>query len=400
METMSSSASASRWELDGRAVGALAAVSATSVANCYYIQPLLGTVGTALALPQARLGLLPAVFQLGLAVGICFLLPLADVITARKLLAIVVPLQIAALLLIAASSNVELFAIGCIAAGLFGITPYVLPPYASLHVPASRIGRVTGMLTSGVICGILLARTVAGLVAVHYGWRTVYALAACAMIACLGVILKEVKPSLRPKTAAVGYRYLIQSLIGLFTASPTLRTAAYCQALSFGSFNVFWLGSALYLHDRFGWRPDQIGYVALLGAAAAVCAPLFGRLVDRVGPQRTRPAALATIVVAWALLALCRDSLLVMAIALVMLDLGSTVTDISNRSILYGLAHNVRTRLNALYTIAMFVGGAALSIGVGICWATGGWLAVCALGAISAALSMILALSHVSDDGG
>lgn len=381
-------------ELTERAVAALAAVSAISVANGYYIQPLLAEVGADVALPHGLLGLLPALFQIGLALGLIALLPLADSFSARRVLLGVIPLQIVALLLIVLNRNVRMLMFACLAVGLFGITPYVLPPYASLHVSAKRLGQVTGMLTRGVICGILLARTVAGVVSIHLGWRSIYALGAIAMTIILAVVIKVVKPqhSMRP----IGYGRLLRSLVGLIASEPELRTAALCQALSFGSFNVFWLGSTLYLHGHFGWRPDAIGYVGILGAAAAFCAPLFGQATHRFGSHHTRRAALVAMLVAWGLLAGLRESLGGMAVALIVLDLGATVSDISNRTILYVLAPEIRTRLNAVYTIAMFIGGGVMSVLVGLCWAAGGWSAVCALGALSAAAAMVAVLRPLS----
>lgn len=78
-----------------------------------------------------------------------------------------------------------------------------------------------------------------------------------------------------------------------------------------------------------------------------------------------------------------------MAPALIALDISATLVDISNRTILYGLDANFRTRLNAIYQIAMFCGGATMSVLVGFCWSLGGWPAVCALGAIPVAIAWL-----------
>jgi predicted MFS family arabinose efflux permease len=381
--------------LNRGAVNVLAVVAAVAVANGYYIQPLLNEVGREMALPHVLLGILPAATQIGLAIGLVLLMPLADA-HARRVLLIVVPLQIAALLLVAASGNVWMLAAGCFAIGLFGITPYVLPPYASVRVSSGLLGRTTGVLTGGVICGILLARTVAGFIAVHSGWRSVYVLAAAAMACVLFFMARLIR---RQASAPIttSYRRLLASLVHLVRSQPALRTAALCQAFSFGSFNVFWLGSTFYLHARFGWKPDAIGSVGIVGAVAALSAPLFGRATQRFGAQRTRFIALVAVVISWGMLAILRESLAGMAVALIILDVATTVGDISNRTIIYALAPEIRTRLNAVYTIAMFVGGGTMSLLVGLCWTLNAWSGLCLLGAASALVSLLLAQSSRGD---
>ena len=376
-------------ELSEGTVNVMATVVAATVANGYYVQPLLVQIGAAVDLPTGLVGILPALTQVGLGIGLVTLLPLADSLSARRVLVATMPLQVAALLVVAASGDAAALMAGCLAIGLFGITPYVLPPYASLRVREARLGAVTGMLTRGVICGILLARVIAGLVADQFGWRAVYLLAASATVAALGVVAKVVGPQ-PPAAPTVGYGRLVASLIGLLASEPELRIAALCQALTFASFNAFWLGSTLYLHARFGWGPGAIGAVGLLGAASALCAPVFGRSAQRFGPRRARPIAVAAMFVAWLLFAVLRESLLGMALALVVLDLGAVVQDVSNRTILYARASQVRTRLNAVYTVAMFGGGGLSSVAVGACWAVGGWTGICWFGAATAAVAVLV----------
>ena len=274
--------------LSDRTVALLAVASAVAVANVYYIQPLRVEVGQAFSISSGFAGILPGLSQIGRAYGLTFLLPFGDIVSTRRLLLTVIPIQIAALVLFALSGSAFTVAAASLLIGLLGITPYILPPYASLHVPASRLGQVTGMLTRGVIIGgILLARTASGIIATHLGWRAVYGIAAVVMTMLLVFLIRVVKPE--PAMASrskVLYRDLIGSLVHLFRIGPELRTAALCVALSFGSFNVFWLGATLYLQSPgFGWTPQAIGLVVVVGAAAASAAPMFGRFVDRYGPK-------------------------------------------------------------------------------------------------------------------
>lgn len=377
--------------LSDRAVGLLAVASAIAIANAYYIQPLLAAVSGALFISSDLVGVLPALSQIGLACGLAFVLPLGDIISARRLLLSVIPIQIAALVLFATSGSALMVAAASLLIGLFGITPYILPPYASLHVSASRLGHVTGMLTRGIIIGILLARTASGIIGTRFGWRIVYWIATVMMTLELVFLTRIVKPEPAvPSPGKVSYRDLIDSLVHLLRIVPELRIAAVCVAFSFGSFNVFWLGVTLYLQSPpFGWTPQTIGLVAVVGAIAASAAPMLGRAVDRSGPHTSRRAALAGMMIAWILLAVFEGHLIGMALGLIVLDLSATIVDISNRTILYSLDGGIRTRLNAIYQVAMFSGGAVMSILVGVCWPLGGWFALCALGVVTVAIAFI-----------
>ena len=377
--------------LSDRTVGLLAVASAVAVANAYYIQPLLVEVGGAFSISSGLVGILPGLSQIGLACGLAFLLPLGDIISARRLLLTVIPTQIAALALFATSGSALTIAAASLLIGLFGITPYILPPYVSLRVPASRVGQVTGMLTRGIIVGILLARTASGIIGTHFGWRAVYWIAAAMMAIELVFLSRVVTPEpATPSPGRVPYRDLIVSLVHLLRTVPSLRTAAGCVALSYGSFIVFWLGVTLYLQSpAFGWTPQAIGLVAFVAAVAASAAPMFGRAVDRSGPHATRRAALAGMAIAWALLAVFKGHLAGMTVGLIILDVSVTIVDIANRTILYGLDAGVRTRLNAVYQIAMFSGGAIMSVLGGVCWSLGGWFALCALGAVPVVIAFL-----------
>ncbi len=354
----------------------MAAACAASVANGYYIQPLLVEIGASLAMPERLLGLLPAMTQVGVAAGVLFLLPLADILSARRLLLAVIPAQMAALLLAAVSGRAITLMAACLLIGFAGITPYVLPPYASARVRPAELGRMTGLLTRGVIVGILLARTVSGVIGTYLCWRAVCVLALAVMLGVLLSLRRLVQPAAAgARDGPEGYRALLLSMVRLLRTVPALRAAAACQALSFGSFNVFWLGSSFYLQGPdFGWRPDAVGAVAVIGAIAASGAPFLGRAADIAGAHAARTLSFAA-----------------MALGLVMLDVGATVADIAGRTILYRLDPAIRARLNALYTVAMFAGGGILSSLVGPVWTTSGWLSLCGLGLIPILLAAVIA---------
>jgi len=377
--------------LSGGDVRLLAMVAGVAIANGYYVQPLINIISPSIGLSPLLWGLLASLTQLGLATGLLILLPLADIVPTRRLMITVMVAQVAALALIGLSAGPLTMLLGCFAVGFFGISPYLIPSYASTRTQPDRVAHVTGSLIRGVIVGILLARTMSGLIASRLGWRGVYAVAAVATMLALLAALRVVQPARAGLNSS--YRSLLASMVSIARGTRSLQGAALVQAASFGCFNSFWVGSALYLHERFGWTTDRIGLVGLVAAAAASAAPAIGSLSRRLGAERVRLMGAFASMFSWALLGLFKDDLWAMGVALAILDIASAVIDIANRTILYREAPEIRGRLSAVYTIAMFVGGGLLSLVTGFLWSVLGWPGVCLAGTLSSVLAFAVALS-------
>lgn len=143
--------------LGGGSVGLLAVACGIAVANAYYAQPLLVEIGQSLRLSDLAVGLIPALTQIGVAAGVLLLLPLGDVIPARRLLTVAIIFQAIALAATSLAPSGSVLIAMSLVIGFFGITPYVLPPYATLRTSAQRRGHVTALLVQGIIVGMLLA---------------------------------------------------------------------------------------------------------------------------------------------------------------------------------------------------------------------------------------------------
>jgi len=251
-------------------------------------------------------------------------------------------------------------------------------------------GRVTSLLAQGVLVGLLLARGIGGAVGLHFGWRFVYAMAAVAMLLTLAPLRRAVPAAL--PSVHTSYRGLMRSVIEVFLTVPLIRWSALCQGLATGSFTVLWIGISFYMQGpAFGWQSDRVGGLALIGAAAAMAAPFVGRFADRQGPQRSLLTALAVLVFAWVFLAVFGGSAIGVIVGMIVLDLGATATDISNRTVIFTLRPEIRTRLATIYMVGKFAGGGAMAWLTGFAWAASGWPGVCALGAVSAVLAGLAA---------
>jgi predicted MFS family arabinose efflux permease len=390
----------------GRAsIALLAAACGLVVANANYAQPLLLEIARTLHMSDAAVGLVPALTQ----TGVLLLLPLGDVMPARRLLTVVISLQAIALAATSVAPTGPLLIALSFAIGFCGITPYILPPYATLRTPAHRRGHVTALLAQGVIVGMLLARSMSGWIGLHSGWRTVYGMAAGLMLLLLWPLRRTIllssphqqtplapRPSLNSLPTHSGpnwsYPTLLRSLVDVLRNESTVRRSALCQAFNWGSFNAMWIGLTFQMQGpAFGWHSDGVGALAIVGAASAVAAPFVGRIADRKGPRWSLLSALGATVAAWAVLTAFGLVLPGIVIGLILLDMGTTAADISNRTVIFSLHPAIRTRIATIYMVSMFTGGAVAAWLAGLCWSFAGWPAVCALGATAAGLSALTA---------
>jgi len=196
----------------------------------------------------------------------------------------------------------------------------------------------------------------------------------------------------RPALVQTSYPALLRSLGHVFLTVPAVPSSALCQVFAFGLFTVLWVGISFYMQGpAFGWHSDGVGALALVGTAATAFAPSVGRAADRSGPRRSLLLALATVGLARFLLAAFGNSLAGVIAGMILCDIGATAADISNRTVIFSLRSDIRTRLATLYMIAMFTGAGVMAWLTGVVWSFGGRPGVCALGAGSAALAALTA---------
>src|SRR5271165_454000 len=94
-------------------------------------------------------------------------------------------------------------------------------PFAADLASAERRGRVVARIMTGLLTGILLARTVSGLVAQVAGWRAIYWISAAAMVA-FAVVLARALPG-EPDRPSVAYWTLVRSAFRFLVDEPVLR---------------------------------------------------------------------------------------------------------------------------------------------------------------------------------
>jgi predicted MFS family arabinose efflux permease len=366
----------------------LALTCGAAAANLYYAQPLLHTIAHDFSVSNGTAGLLVAVAQAGYVLGLAVLVPLGDLHERRKLIAATLLVTAAALGLAAAAPS---FAIFALALGIVGVTAVVaqivVPMSSSLARPHER-GGVVGTVMSGLLIGILVARTISGVLADLLGWRAVFAIAGVAMLA-LATVLRCALPRV-PSTERLSYSRLLRSILDLVRAEPLLRQRMLIGATAFGCFSVLWTSVAFLLAGPpFGYGNAAIGLFGLAGLAGALAAQVAGRLSDRGHGRVAMTGSIFVVLVSWGVLAFGRSSVVALIVGIVLTDLGVQATHICNQSAVYSLHGNARSRLTTAYMLAYFLGGVALSAATSALYGAGGWGAVCALGAGTATFGML-----------
>ena len=363
------------------AVGAL-------VANLYYAQPLIALIAPEIGIRPDLAGILVSVTQIGYAIGLFFLVSLADLIENKRLVLIALGGTVLALASVALSSSAVPFLIASFAIGIFSTGAQVLVPFAAQLVPLARRGRVVGNVMAGLLTGILLARPLSLFISAGFGWRSVFWSSAVLMLG-IAALLWRMMPTYQPKSG-LSYGKILKSMVGLVRDTPVLRRRATYQALMFAAFNMFWTTAPLMLAQRFGLGQQGIALFALAGVGGALAAPLAGRLADRGLIRVATGSAMAMMTLAflatgWAAAA---GALIVLAILGIILDAAVQVNQVTSQRVIFALAGEIRGRLNAIYMTTTFFGGAIGSILGTTTYHWGGWGATAIAGALIGGLAL------------
>lgn len=358
-----------------------AVASGLAVANAYFAHPLLDVMADDLGLTRATAGLIVGMTQLGYGLGLILLVPIGDLVDRRKLIVGQSLLSVLALVSAGFSSTGAMLLGSMAAVGLLAVVTQALVAYAaSLAQPAER-GQVVGVVTSGIVLGILLARAVAGVLTDLSGWRTVYLASAVLTLLIAGLLYRALPRQERPQ-ATLSYPRLIGSLVTLLREEPVLRIRSMIAMLIFANITTLLTPLVLPLSaPPFSLSHTQIGLFGLAGAAGALGAARAGRWADRGHGQRTTGLSLGLMLLAWLPIALLPHSLLWLIAGVFIIDFGLQATHVTNQGMIYRVRPEAQSRLTAAYMVFYSIGSALGSSLSTIVYARFGWNGVCLLGA-------------------
>lgn len=376
----------SRWN-----IMIMALCTGLIVANIYYSQPLLVLMSEEFKVTESNAGQVTFFTQVGYALGLLFCVPLGDKLERKRQIVVMTLAAVVALVAAAMSVNITMLKITGLMIGFTSVVPQlILPLAANLSDPAGR-GKVIGTIMSGLLVGILLSRTLSGVVGHHFGWRAMFWIAA-GISALLAVIMITSFPSSKPNFQG-SYGDLMKSLLTLVKEQPMLREASAINACCFAMFGMFWTTVVFLLSDApFKYTSEQIGLMGLAAAAGALGAPLVGRIADKKNPRIAIGYGIIFLFFGYFLFYIFKANVIGIIIGIIAIDLGLQGIHVSNQTRIYTLLPEARNRLNTVFMTTSFI-GTSLGSGIGLwVWSFAQWNGVCVAGTALILVALIIYL--------
>lgn len=360
-----------------------------AVANLYWSQPLLETIATDLKIPPQQATWVLTLVQLGYAAGILLILPLGDVLNRRRMVPLMIAASSVALVAVALAPTMGLLLVVMTLLGVTAIAGQLLVPLAGDLSPDEKRGEYVSTVTAGILMGILLSRTLAGIIADLAGWRVVY-LVAAVIAAALSLVMYRSLPDLPPKQT-LGYPALMRSVLQIIARERTLRWTMALGMLGFGTFTMFWTALTFLLSaEPYSYSLTQIGLFGLAGLAGALASRRIGVLHDRGHSVPATGVMWLLALVVWVVVGFGGRSLAVIIAAVVLIDVALQGQMILNQTRLFAVSDAARSRLNSVFVTFNFLAAAAGSAAAGALWAWGGWTAVTIAGAAGSVAALVV----------
>lgn len=371
----------------------MAVIAGLTVANCYYNQPLLEMIRHDMGVSQHAANLITVVTQIGYALGLCFLIPMGDLYSRRRI--IVINMSVAAVMavIIAFAQKVWIVWGASLLLGACSVIPQFFIPIAGQYSEKKNKSRNMGFVLSGLLTGILASRVISGYVGEWLGWREMFIIAALIMIVCMILTLK-IMPQIDSNYIGT-YRGLMKSVFHIVANNARIRLYAIRAAFSFGSMMAIWSCLAFRLAQApFFSGSEMVGTLGMCGIAGALAASGLGKLVNQWGIRRMSLYGACLQLVAWTTAYLFGDTYLGLIVAIILVDIGLQCLQLSNQSGCIQEMPEASNRANTIFMTTYFIGGSFGTYCAGLAWTHEGWLGVCAVGAVLAAISLSITICN------
>ena len=365
------------------------------VANLYYNQPLLHQIAVTFYVDESAVSNVALSTQLGYAFGLLIIIPLGDKITNKKILKFDFLLMILSLMTAAVSHTLLLLVISSFCIGFTSAIPQLFVPMAAQLSDDKGRGRAIGIVMSGLLIGILGSRVISGLVGEQFGWRAMYYAAAILMFA-LFFLLQLKLPRIEPNYKG-SYAGLMKSLWFYFITESSLRLAAIRGALGFAGLSAFWTTLVFLMEDSFGYGSGVTGAFGLLGILGALSATVVGKHNDKIIKNNIILFSILLLILSWVIFLFSGTSMIGLIIGVILVDLGLQAMHITNQNIIFSKNIEARNRVNTIYMVSFFIGGAlGTSLGA-LAWEYYHWVGVSIVGLILS-LSLLAVYTIYSPD--
>ncbi|MGW6487628.1 MFS transporter [Streptomyces sp. NPDC055056] len=367
----------------------MAVAAGVSVANIYYLQPLLRPLASSFHVTESQAGLLPMITMIGYALGLLLVVPTLERMKLRRLMARLNAGRIIALIAAATAANYGVFALSSVLLGATSVLAQVLMPAAASMAPAGATGKTTARITAGLFGGIVGARVLAGALDGLLGWRSVYVLSAVLTVLLHLALRRLPEPKNRTR---LPYRRLLGSLLPLLRHERGLRQAAVTAALGFAAFNIFWTAVTLYVTGpAHHWSTTTAGLLGLVGVVGTATVLVVGRHLDRNRHRVLAIGSSAVMAIGLAVSGLWGASAVALVLGALLLDSGARVSNVSNQTQALRQRPEARARLNTLYMTTYFAAGSAGSAAGSLLFAHAGWATTALVAALIAAAGAVRA---------
>lgn len=346
------------------------------VANMFYIQPIEKLITASLQISPATISVLAMLGQVSYALGLLLLVPLGDLFNRYYFLQAMELLSIAALLLAFLAPNAGLLGLAIFLIGLTSIGGQIVIPYVAYLTPVKKQGPILGAMISGMLTGILFARTFSGVIASLWGWRSVYGLAAVLNIVLVIAIHWWVPNDPRKISQQRSYFSIIKTLPRLFSRYQYLRGAALNAFCMFGIANLLWSTLAFFLAHYFGYNSAVAGSMGLLGIVSIFAAPLIGRMVDKYSPRTNIKISWCFGALAFIIFAIFIKNIWLIMVGIIILDLSTQFSQVTNQAIIQSLSRQANSRNNSIFMFSYFLGGSVGTVTGINTWNAFGWAGV------------------------
>lgn len=365
-----------------------ACAAALSVANVYYAQPLLDTLAQEFGMRPSSSGMVITATQAGCALALLLVVPLGDMLNRRRLTLLQLGLLGVSLAALAGATSTAALLAGMLLVGLLGTAmTQGLIAYAASVARSHERGRVVGTAQGGVVIGLLLARTLSGVVTDLAGWRAVYLLSAGLSLALLLLLWRMLPPPVAP-ARKLSYGALLASMLELLKTNRVLQVRGVLALLLFAAFSIFWSALVFPLAAQ-GYSHAAVGAFGLVGVVGALGAARAGAMADRGRAQWTTGAALLLLLASWLPLAFAGSALWPLIVGIIALDLAGQAIHVTNQSLIFKHDSDAHSRLVACYMLFYAVGSGVGAIAATSVYALAGWHGVCALGAAVSLMALL-----------
>lgn len=357
----------------------------------YFSQPLIHSMSQNLQLPETLVSWVPTLAQIAYACGLLLLMPLGDILEKRRLLFCFMLFAALGLIISGISEHISLLILGTLITGLFSVAAQLLLPLAASLVPAQQSGRVVGFLLSGLMMGVLLARSLSGLTSSLFAWNFIY-LASGILLFCIAFILHR-NIGVFPPTSTESYAYTLRSLASIFLTNQRLRRRSYIGGLTFAGVSMTFTTMSLLLAPAPYHMSDfSIGLFGLVGIVGVFIANFTGKFIDRGYIHQISILCSLGLIICWLLFLLTPYQLAFYMMATLILYASLSAIHVTNQSIVFKLSENLRSRFNAIYMTGYFAGGALGTTAGAYAWTHFGWTGTCTLGMIFAITCLVICI--------